>query len=154
VAHVDLRHDQAGAPRGAELGNAQHLFDWYSFTLPRWPVTSRLVPAIALEAGWEILEKHEFRDRPVSLRRRLGCHGDSTVNSNGDLGTMIVGFGLARVVPVWASAAAVIVIEIRLIYLIRDNLFLNVVMLMYPRQHPSQARRRSSVRAATRAYEF
>jgi hypothetical protein len=50
----------------------------------------------------------------------------------GDAVAMMTGFALARLFPLWASVGAVIVIEVGLIYLIRDNLFLNVLMLIYP----------------------
>jgi hypothetical protein len=128
--------------------NSQHLFDWYSLThvlhglwlyvfgwllLRRWPVAARLILAVALEAGWEIIENTSF----VIERYRAGTisldyYGDSIVNSVGDSIAMIAGFGLAWLLPVWASVATLVVIEAGLIYLIRDNLFLNVLMLIYP----------------------
>jgi hypothetical protein len=128
--------------------NSQHIFDWYSFThvlhgfwlyffgwlfLRRWPTTARLVLAVVLEAGWEIIENTNFvveRYRAATIS--LDYFGDSIVNSVGDTVSMMIGFGLARQIPVWASVATVVVIEIALIYLIRDNLFLNVLMLIYP----------------------
>ena len=128
--------------------NSQHLFDWYSFThvlhgfwlyffgwlfLRRWPVAARLVLAVVLEASWEILENTNFVvERYRSATVSLDYYGDSIVNSVGDSVSMITGFALAALIPLWASVAAVIVIEVGLIYLIRDNLFLNVLMLIYP----------------------
>ncbi len=128
--------------------NSQHVFDWYSFThvlhgfwlyffgwlfLRRWPVAARLVLAVFLEASWEVLENTNF----VIERYRAGTisldyHGDSIVNSIGDAISMMIGFGLARLFPVWTSVAAAVAIEVGLIYLIRDNLLLNVLMLIYP----------------------
>jgi hypothetical protein len=128
--------------------NSQHIFDWYSLThvlhgfwlyffgwffLRRWPVVARLVLAVVLEAGWEILENTNFViDRYRAATISLDYYGDSIVNSVGDAAAMMTGFALARVFPLWASVGAVIVIEVGLIYLIRDNLFLNVLMLIYP----------------------
>ena len=128
--------------------NSQHIFDWYSFThvlhgfwlyffgwffLRRWPVAARLVLAVALEAGWEILENTNFVvDRYRAATISLDYYGDSIVNSVGDAVSMMTGFALARLFPLWASVGTVIVIEVGLIYLIRDNLFLNVLMLIYP----------------------
>ena len=128
--------------------NSQHVFDWYSFThvlhgfwlyffgwlfLRRWPVVARLVLAVVLEAGWEVLENTPFViDRYRAATISLDYYGDSIVNSVGDVIAMMAGFGLARLFPVWASVAAVIVIEVGLIYFIRDNLFLNILMLIYP----------------------
>jgi hypothetical protein len=128
--------------------NSQHVFDWYSFThvlhgfwlyffgwlfLRRWPVVARLVLAVVLEASWEVLENTPFViDRYRAATISLDYYGDSIVNSVGDAISMMIGFGLARLFPVWASVTAVIVIEAGLIYLIRDNLFLNILMLIYP----------------------
>ena len=128
--------------------NSQHIFDWYSFThvlhgfflyfftwwfLSRWPVRARLLVAVVAEGAWEVLENTNF----IIERYRAGTisldyYGDSIVNSVFDAVSMMIGFGLARHFPVWSSVATVAVIEVRLIYLIKDNLFLNVLMLMYP----------------------
>jgi hypothetical protein len=128
--------------------NSQHIFDWYSLThvlhgfwlyffgwffLRRWPVAARLVLAVVLEASWEILENTPFViDRYRAATISLDYYGDSIVNSVGDTISMMTGFGLARLFPVWASVAAVVAIEAGLIYFIRDNLFLNILMLIYP----------------------
>jgi hypothetical protein len=140
---VELWH---GVVQSSE--NSQHFFDWYSFThvlhgfwlyffgwlfLRRWPVAARLVLAVLLESGWEILENTNFViDRYRISTVALDYYGDSVVNSVGDAISMMAGFALALLFPLWASVTAVIVIEVGLIYLIRDNLFLNVLMLIYP----------------------
>ena len=135
-----------GVVQSAE--NSQHLFDWYSFThvlhglwlyffgwlfLRRWPVAARLVLAVLLEAGWEIIENTNFViDRYRTATVSLDYYGDSIVNSMGDTVAMISGFAMARFAPLWAAIVAVIVIEVGLIFLIKDNLFLNILMLIYP----------------------
>jgi hypothetical protein len=128
--------------------NSQHFLDRNSFThvlhglwlyffgwlfLRRTPVAARLVLALLLESGWEILENTNFViDRYRIATVSLDYYGDSVVNSVGDAISMIAGFVLALLVPLWVSIAAVVAIEAGLIFLIRDNLFLNILMLIYP----------------------
>jgi hypothetical protein len=128
--------------------NSQHIFDWYSFThvlhglwlyfftwwfLRHWPIAARLALAVLLEGAWEILENTPFViDRYRTATVSLDYYGDSILNSVFDAVSMIAGFALARTIPVWASVAVVIAIEVLLIFFIRDNLFLNILMLIYP----------------------
>jgi Protein of unknown function (DUF2585) len=128
--------------------NSQHIFDWYSFThvlhgfwlylftwlvLPRASVAARLALGAGLEAGWEILENTNFViERYRSETISLDYYGDSVVNSVADTLSMMGGFVLAYRLPVWAIVAIGVAIEGSLAYLIRDNLFLNTVMLIYP----------------------
>ena len=89
--------------------------------------------ATALEAAWEVLE-----NSPVIIERyraatmAVGYTGDSVLNSAADIGCMIVGFALARRLPVWATAALAVGFELFTLCAIRDNLTLNVVMLFWP----------------------
>jgi hypothetical protein len=127
--------------------NSQHVFDWYSFThvihgfglylfgrllLPSASFGLRLVLAVAIEGGWELLENsnlviERYRAGTISLN----YYGDSVVNSVADTVSMIFGFVLASRLPVWMTVALAVVIEVALAYLIRDNLTLNVVMLLH-----------------------
>jgi len=128
--------------------NSQHIFDWYSFThvlhgfwlylliwlvLRRAPFAARLALAVALEGGWEILENTSF----VIERYRTGTialdyYGDSIVNSVADTLAMAAGFALAYRLPIWTTVALGGAIEASLVYFIRDNLLLNILMLIYP----------------------
>jgi hypothetical protein len=128
--------------------NSQHLTDWYSFTHVvhgfafygllwlvgrRANVSTRLVLATLIESSWEILENTDFiinRYREVTIS--LDYFGDSVINSVSDVGAMLVGFALARRLPVWASILAVICSELFLAWAIRDNLVINILMLLYP----------------------
>lgn len=127
---------------------SQHLIDWYSpshllhgilfygmlwLFARRLDISWRLVIATLIEAAWEILENtnaviERYREVTISL----DYFGDSVINSMADLVAMLVGFWLARRIPVWASVAIVIGFEVLTTALIRDGLALNIIMLLYP----------------------
>src|SRR5215471_5599440 len=136
-----------GGRGGAEM--SQHLTDWYSYShvvhgivfywllsivaRGRLSVAARLVIATGLEASWEIFENTSFiinRYRAQTISR--GYFGDSIVNSVGDMLSMLVGFLLAARLPAWVTVFLLIAAEGLLLALIRDNLALNVIMLIHP----------------------
>ena len=128
--------------------NSQHLADWYTpshlvhgflfyaafWLLGRnWPLGLRLVLALAVEASWELFENTEFIiDRYREDTAALDYHGDSVVNSLGDYLAAGIGFLAAARLPVWASMALVIGLEAVPAIVIRDNLALNIIMLLHP----------------------
>ena len=99
----------------------------------RRPASVRFLGAVLLESAWEVLENtpmviSHYRAATISL----DYYGDSVVNSVMDIVSMIVGFVVAARIPVWATILAAVAIEASLAYWIRDNLALNILMLIYP----------------------
>ena len=97
------------------------------------PIKYRFLMAVGLEAGWEILENSPIiinRYREVTIS--LGYVGDSIINSLSDIIMMIIGFLLSYRLKVWITITALVLVEIILLFLIRDNLALNILMLIYP----------------------
>ena len=128
--------------------NSQHLFDPYSFThilhgvvfcglltwafpqlSPRW----RLFLAISLAAIWEVFENSQFTiERYRAITAAIGYQGDTIFNSLGDILCCGIGFAIARRLGLWRSVVFFLATEAVLLVWIRDDLALNVLMLVYP----------------------
>jgi len=135
-----------GAVQSAD--NSQHLADWYTLShvihgflfyglgwlfLRRNPYGDRLLMAVAIEAAWEVFENSQFViDRYREATFAFGYNGDSVINSMADIGWMTLGFLFARRFPVWVTLVAAIGFELLALWAIRDNLTLNIVMLVAP----------------------
>ncbi|WP_244423456.1 DUF2585 family protein [Nitratireductor aquibiodomus] len=135
-------------PSGPET--SQHIGDWYTYShflhgllfygliwlvAPRMPVGYRLALAVGLEAAWEMAENTPMvinRYRESALAQ--GYYGDSVINSLSDTFATIVGFFFARLSPLWLSILLVVATEIFMAVMIRDNLTLNILQLVYPSQ--------------------
>lgn len=129
-------------------GNSQHLSDWYTpshiihgflfyglgwLLFRRAPLAARLSLAVLIEAAWEVLENTPMViDRYRTATMALGYTGDSILNSALDTVFMALGFFAAARLPVWLTIAIAIFFELATGYIIRDNLTLNVLMLVWP----------------------
>ena len=128
--------------------NSQHLSDWYSpshlihgflFFFATWLVLrrasfgTRLILALVVECAWEIAENTDaviqrYREATIAL----DYYGDSVLNSVADIGFMVLGFWLASRLPIWLTVTIAVGLEIFVGWMIRDNLTLNVLMLLWP----------------------
>lgn len=129
--------------------NSQHISDWYSFShiihgmvfyglfhlvgRGKWSLGLCLVLAICVEGIWEIIE-----NTPLVINRyREGTaspmyYGDSILNSVCDMLYCAGGFFVARYLPVWATVLLIVLMEVGVAFMIRDNLTLNIIMLLFP----------------------
>ncbi|MHB0951638.1 MAG: DUF2585 domain-containing protein [Allorhizobium sp.] len=128
--------------------NSQHLSDWYSpshiihgflfyllgfVILRKQPLLAKLLLAMFVEVGWELIENSPLIiERYRTATMAVTYQGDSILNSGMDTIFMVAGFLLAARAPVWATVLIALVLEVFVAWIIRDNLTLNVVMLLWP----------------------
>ncbi len=96
-------------------------------------VGARAAVALALESAWEVYENTDTvinRYRAATIA--LGYYGDSVTNSVADILACLLGFVLARRLAWWWTVSWVVATEIVLAIAIRDNLTLNIIMLIRP----------------------
>lgn len=147
--YVKLWHGQIN-----DSGNSQHITDWYTpshiihgmifYALGWWIFVRRgwfgatgarwaLPLAVLLEASWEALENTAMViNRFRSVTANFGYSGDSLLNSVADIGWMSFGFYLALRLPVKVTLALALIGEVVAAMVVRDNLTLNVIMLLFP----------------------
>ncbi|WP_235907520.1 DUF2585 family protein [Siccirubricoccus phaeus] len=135
---------------GDALGpeNSQHIADWYTpshivhgllfyaalaWLAPRLSLGARALIALGVEIAWEVLENSPWvieRYRTATMAQ--GYTGDSVLNSVFDMLFTLLGFALAARLPVWAAVALGLGLELLALAAIRDNLTLNVLLLLWP----------------------
>ncbi|MCV0428420.1 MAG: DUF2585 domain-containing protein, partial [Roseibium sp.] len=140
---------RCGLPSEFPFGcSSQHIADWYTFShiihgfifywvlwllFRKWTVGERALGAIFIEAAWEVAENSPWIiDRYREATIAVGYTGDSVLNSVFDILWMLLGFFFAWRMPVWVTILTAIVFELLALWVIRDDLTLNVLMLLYP----------------------
>ena len=124
------------------------LADWYSLShivhgllfysalwlvAPRWRIEWRFLAALLVEASWEVVENTPMViDRYRATTAALGYTGDTVLNSVSDILMMTLGFLAARKLSVRASIVLLVVLELVPLFVIRDNLALNIWTLLAP----------------------
>lgn len=142
---VSLWEADPNGPRTSQM-----LLDWYSpshvvhglalygllwLAARDRSLSCRFLIALAIEALWEVVENTPWViDRYREATIALGYNGDSLLNSLSDMAMMCAGFLAARRLPVWTSLALVAALELVPLLVIRDNLVLNIVMLLAPNE--------------------
>ena len=147
--YVKLWHGQIN-----DAGNSQHIADWYTpshiihgmifYLLGWWLFVKRgiggangtrwgLPLAVFLEAAWEVAENTPYViNRFRAVTANFGYSGDSVLNSFADIGWMAFGFWLALRLPWQVTLVLALIGELVAGYVVRDNLTLNVIMLLFP----------------------
>jgi hypothetical protein len=143
-------HDMPGIWSGDVWSrfNSQFVADPYAFThithgilffalcslvFEKLPFNTRLLITVGLESAWEVLENtnmviERYRMETISLN----YYGDSVVNSMADILACMLGFFLASRLPKRVTVFGTIGLEVVLLLWTRDNLAMNIVMLIYP----------------------
>ena len=127
---------------------SQQIADWYTpshiihgflffaalaVLAPRLALEWRFAVAVLVECAWELVENSPWIiNRYRSETNAQDYAGDTVLNSVCDVLAMGLGFWLARRLPVWLSIAVVVGFEALTLWLIRDGLALNVLMLLWP----------------------
>lgn len=127
---------------------SQHLFDPYTLShvlhgvifywllqpfAARLALHWRMIVALSLEIAWELIENSAWViERYRQQTAALDYFGDSRINSLADVLAAIAGFAFAARFSWKAAVALFFVFELGTLITVRDNLTLNVLMLVFP----------------------
>jgi len=116
---------------------SQHLLDWFSLChvvhgLIFYWITGSFVIAAIIEVSWEIAENTPLIIDRYRRTSEASYSGDTIVNSVSDVVCMLIGFTVAWVIPAWGTAGLVVGLELLCLWAIRNNLTLDILMLIHP----------------------
>jgi uncharacterized protein DUF2585 len=117
----------------SHVGHGISFYGLFWLVARKMHVRYRFFLAVILEAGWELLENSPLiieRYRGATIA--LGYVGDSVINSLSDIVMMCLGFLVAFRVRPWTSLGILLAMEAGCALWVRDNLTLNIIMLIHP----------------------
>ncbi|WP_106475722.1 DUF2585 family protein [Phytohalomonas tamaricis] len=125
--------------------NSQQFADWYSllhvmygFGLfifanvmrPHWSLGAKALMALVSSAIWEMVENTPFVVALFKHSPHAPTYwGDSILNSLGDTLFVMIGFGLATRLSLWAIAALAVALELAVSFAINDGMVLATLRL-------------------------
>lgn len=128
--------------------NSQHPFDPYAFThvehgflffgllwwaAPNMKYSWRFCWSVVMECLWEVVENSSIViERFRAATAAQGYSGDTVINVLGDVVACAAGFWIAGRLGLQRTILLAVILEVGLLVAIRDNLLLNVVMLLLP----------------------
>lgn len=132
-------HGSENSQRVADAYTFSHIIHGMVFYAFLWlvarrvPMRYRFVIALIMEAMWELLENSPIIiDRYRATAIAQGYVGDSVLNSISDIGWAGFGFIITKYSKVWVTVALIVAMELGCLFWIRDNLTLNIIMLVHP----------------------
>jgi hypothetical protein len=117
--------------------NSRYVFDWYTPShiihgFAFYAITGNIVLTILLEAIWEVIENSPWVINRYRQTASYDYAGDTILNSLSDLFACTIGWFIAREIAVYHTVVLTVGLELVALAAVRDNLTLNIVMLVYP----------------------
>lgn len=114
------------------LSHVIHGMVFYLIFAAFQPALWAVVSAVAVEAAWEVAENTPYIINRYRRTSASNYAGDTILNSLSDMTAMLAGFSVAMLIPLWSLVAIVMVFELLALAVARDNLMLNIIMLVHP----------------------